>query len=186
MGAVRGVCLFIRFGEIEISEWVPSDEFVYQIWRNWDQWMGAVRMSLFVHQICRNWDQWMGAIIGVCLFIRFGEIEISEWVPSEEFVCSSDLEKLRSVNGCRQRSLFVHQICGNWDQWMGAVRWVCLFIRFGEIEISEWVPSGWVCLFIRFGEIEISEWVQSDEFVCSSDLEKLRSVNGCRQNESLI
>ncbi len=50
---------------------------------------------------------------GVCLFIRFGEIEISEWVPSEEFVSSSDLEKLRSVNGCRQRSLFVHQIWRN-------------------------------------------------------------------------
>ncbi len=44
----------------------------------------------------------MGAVRGVCLFIRFGEIEISEWVPSDEFVCLSDLEKLRSVNGCRQ------------------------------------------------------------------------------------
>ncbi len=64
----------------------------------------------------------MGAVRGVCLFIRFVEIEISEWMPSDEFVCSSDLEKLRSVNGCRQ-----------------------------------------------------------DEFVCLLDLEKLRSVNGCRQ-----
>ncbi len=244
MGAVRWVCLFIRFGEIEISEWVPSDEFVcLSDLEKLRSVNGCRQMSLFVYQIWRNWDQWMGAIRWVCLFIRFGEIEISEWVPSDEFVCSSDLEKLRSMNGCRQMNLFVYQIWRNWDQWMGAVRWVCLFIRFGEIEISEWVPSEefvcssdleklrsvngcrqrslfirfgeieisewgavrslfvnqiwrnwdqwmgavrWVCLFIRFGEIEISEWVPSEEFVCSSDLEKLRSVNVCHQRSLFV
>ncbi len=64
-------------------------------------------MNLFLLCIC------LLTVRGVCLFIRFGEIEISEWVPSEEFVSSSDLEKLRSVNGCRQRSLLVHQIWRN-------------------------------------------------------------------------
>ncbi len=67
---------------------------------------------------------------------------------------------------------------------MGAVRGVCLS-DLEKLRSVNGVPSG-VCLLIRFGEIEINEWVPSDEFVCSSDLGKLRSVNGCRQRSLFV